>query len=276
MTQVELSERRESLPDLSPAEATVLLDLSRATGPEALKRTMLELVWLKCAAIEKAPRSGVLGKLGGHTVTVSPGAHPERAATLAAHEQEVFRIVERVCANGPKSLEDLNKEFRNSFGNDVSGYRNRIVLPSLTERGLVAEKRRGLMGWLGGPRYQTTEQGDQAIAALNARLNEARGVPALIAQDPARSAALLAGLGMLIFLVPELLPQYRSLIAMGEGDTDLDFDFDDPDIPDMDTMSAMDDMGSSFDTGFSGSDAGGSDSGGGDSGGGDSGGGGGD
>src|SRR5688572_11299031 len=110
------------MPDLSAAEAATLLDLDNTSGQEALRRTLLELVWRELVSLEQKRQPGLMGAFSTSTTTVSCHQKPEQLADVPDHTREVYRVVQDVCSIGERSMDDLMPALRTYFGHNLEGY----------------------------------------------------------------------------------------------------------------------------------------------------------
>src|SRR4051794_30530741 len=174
--------------ELSAAEAATLLGLDNTTGQEALRRTLMELVWRGLVSLEQNRASGPFGAFGT-TTTVRCHHKPEQLADVPEHTREVYRVVQDVCSIGERSTNDLMSALRVYFGHNLEGYRTQRIIPSLTEHGLIEERGRLLFGLLGPMRYRLTAAGMSERQRLESQMEEARLLPGVLAGNPAGAAA---------------------------------------------------------------------------------------
>ncbi len=259
------------MPDLSAAEAATLLDLDNSTGQEALRRTLLELVWRGLVSMEQKRQSAFLGVFGGNVTMVTCHQKPEQLAEVTDHTREVYRVIQDACSIGERSMKDLMSSFHAHFGANLEGYKSQRIIPSLMERGLIEERGRQLFGLLGPMRYRLTDAGLVERQRLESQVEEARLLPDVLARNPAGAVATIAGLGIMLLLMDDLWPelrQYSTGDTSGAGGVS---GLDDTGLASLDWdafSSATEALDSSFGSGDSGGFSDGGGSGGGDGGGG--------
>lgn len=197
---------------LSPAEALVLLEPNADQGVQAAKVTFLGLLAEGVLRLEQA-RSRMFGTYTQVKVAREPGA-------TAPHVEAVLQAVRY---SKPGTINDIAKRLAKATDRFRS-FVPALVRPRLVQRGLLAEhrhqeERRALLLFrrtVTVTTFHPTEAGAREQARLRALLQEAPEIRAALDSDPARAAAMAAALGMLLVLVPALLPVLGQLAnAMG-------------------------------------------------------------
>ena len=187
---------------LSPAEAMVLLDPDDNDGIPAAKVTFLALL-----AEGVLKQQHTAGRFFGSTtrlVLARPPAEnpPHGAAVLDAVRASTSATVADVASRLSKATK--------GFATFIPA----LVRPRLLQRGLLAERqhqeqRRVLFFFrrtVTTSTFHATEAGAREQARLRSQLDAAPAIRAMLDQDPGRAAAMAASLGVLILLVPVLLP----------------------------------------------------------------------
>jgi hypothetical protein len=197
---------------LSPAEALVLLDPNAEQGVPAAKVTFLGLLAEGVLRLEQA-RSRVFGAY----TQVKLARHP------AESPPHVEAVLEAVRWSKAATINDIAKRLAKTT-NRFRSFVPELVRPRLVQRGLLAERRhqeqrRTLLLFRRTVTISTfhpTEAGAREQARLRTLLDEAPAIRAELDRDPARAAAMAASLGVLLVLVPALLPVLGQLAsAMG-------------------------------------------------------------
>lgn len=290
--------------ELSAPESYVLLNGPGASGAEAFKLALLELVTRGSLRLATGQRKGAFGR----RQEVSVLARGERAgAPDEAALSAVWRIFEaqrsQVYENGVTgvAVDEFAKAAARTYGS-IGKYAGTVVLPALSNRGFYRSESYRVLWLFPATRQVLTPQGEAERSELQERLELAeQEFGSLVNRDPRRALAFLALAGASVLLVNELYPDLQRLQAQlgrrpeeGGGDSDVDDEGDSGEGGGLDLagfdlggfdlgglsldfdLSAFEAIGDAFSAIDSGVDSGGGgDSGGGD-GGGDGGGGGGD
>ncbi len=197
---------------LSPAEALVLLDPNAAQGVQAAKVTFLGLLAQGVLRLEQA-RSRVFGSYTQVKVAREPQATPP-------HVEAVLQAVRYSRAG---TINDIAKRLAKATER-FRGFVPDLVRPQLVQRGLLEERRhqeqrKALFVFrrtVTVSTFHPTEAGAREQARLRALLDEAPAIRTALDENPARAAAMAASLGVLLVLVPSLLPVLGQLAgAMG-------------------------------------------------------------
>ena len=255
---------------LSPAEALFLLKPNRTPGSRTLRVTLLSLLVKGVLRIEEEVKPGVFrDRKVAHLRIVA-----ERTPTSPPHVAELIGVVRAAQADGGK-VRDVARLAQGTFGAGCGLYNRTFIVPSLIERGLLEERR-----VLFVRTWHATPAGEAERARIEADIERARQLPALLRSNPAEAAALALALGGTLLLVDDLRAHYRQLAdamrssgydggasdgfdgaSSGTGDSSGGFDFGSFDFGSFDAgaFDALDAGIGSFDSGFS--DGGGGDGG---------------
>ena len=193
-------------PALTPAEAMLLLDLRRAAAAGLFKVTAMALLLRRVLRAETETRRGWFR---ARTIT---RLHLGQVPGLPLHEAAVVRLVRPAgdAQPGNPTVEQVVAAARRQYGPDLGSFRKKLVLPALTERGLVEVQAGGLFGL---KRPVLTPAGTTEWMRLQALLDRGRMVPHWLDSDPRQAALAAAALGPLVLLVDELKPHLKRLAA---------------------------------------------------------------
>ncbi len=262
-------------PSLTPSEARVLPDPNGYVGQDALLAGARFLLATGVLRAEPHEHKRWWGSQRELCLTVQ-GASPATPHLLALRDALVGATEKRSCL----APAEIAYHLQRTFGVGYSGYLT-AVRSDLQGRGLLHQTERRRLG-ITRRRWERTSLGESAFAALEGRLAEARTIPELLGHDPARAAAVAAGLGGLLLAFDELRPHYPELAealrrhgdgsadtawvsAVDSGGTALGMATDFGLVDSLSgALDALDALGGAFDAGF---DGGGADGGGGDGGG---------
>jgi hypothetical protein len=197
---------------LTPAEALVLLDPNADQGVQAAKVTFLGLLAEGVLRLEQA-RSRVFGAYTQVRLARQPATSPPHVeAVLAAVRDSKAATINDIA----KRLAKATQRF--------ASFVPALVRPRLVQRGLLEERRhqeqrRTLLLFrrtVTVSTFHPTEAGRREQARLRTLLDEAPAIREALDHNPARAAAMAASLGVLLVLVPSLLPVLGQLAnAMG-------------------------------------------------------------
>jgi len=194
---------------LSPAEARVLLDPNANQGMQAAKVTFLGLLAEGVLRLEEA-QSKVFGRYTQVRVARQPASEPPHvAAVLTAVRYSKAATINDIASKLSKATQRF------------ASFVPELVRPRLVQRGLLEEQRhqetrRTLVVFrrtVTVSTFHPTAAGTREQARLRTLLDEAPAICAELDRDPARAAAMAASLGVLLVLVPALLPVLGQLAA---------------------------------------------------------------
>ena len=247
---------------LSPAEALLLLKPNRTPGSRTLRVTLLSLLVKGILRIEEEIKPGVFRDRKVPHLRIAEG----RSSALPPHVAELVRIVRAAQAEGGR-IRDVVKRATAEFGANCGRYNSDFIIPLLIGRGLIEQRRVVFVRT-----WHATPAGEAERARIEADIERARQLPALLKSNPAEAAALALALGGTLLLVDDLRTHYRQLAdamrasgddggssggfdgaASGAGDASGGFDFGSFDFGSFDAgaFDALDAGIGSFDSGFS-------------------------
>ncbi len=258
-------------PMLSAAEAALVNEL-KTPGRALLKTAVSQLLMEKVLRLEQIDRRNWIGRQS--KVQCFRIADPVAAARAPGYAQPLIGLIGASVAAKPDTggnIEDFAKRAKQAFGQDFGKFRA-SVLDALAARGLV-EMRAEKVLWLFPTKTPyLTAAGMSMKEALLTRLDDAeQRLPALIGSRPTEAAALIAGLGAMVLLLPnwrDQLPQLgTALRAAGVNHDTMPTSYDSFDDTAITTLGDSLDTLDSFDSGFDSASDSGSGGDGGDSGG---------
>ena len=253
---------------LSAPESYVLLHGPHASGAEAFKTGLLELVARGMLKLERRTRNRFLWFTATHGILL-PGP---KMATIHAAPAPLRAIhslyLSTPCFDPPGvRVKDLP---RGSGRWTIKSFASHVVMPTLVQRGLYRFVDGYQFGIVPKKGFTETPRGRAVRAELEALMQTAeRDFTTSVTRDPGQALALLGSLGAAILLMQPLLPELQrlsQLVHRGIGDLSpaafslSGFDLDSLDC-DHDGLHGLD--SSSFD-GFDGDGGGCGDGGGGD------------
>jgi len=106
-------------------------------------------------------------------------------------------------------LQRLQRE----YGLGYETFKQKIVLPSLLQRGVLQKQTHKALGLFPQTRYQPTPDGADMKTRIEQHLSEARRLIPSLADGKAEAAALLLSLGPALLLLPGLEPHFQQLEA---------------------------------------------------------------
>jgi hypothetical protein len=262
---------------LTAPESYVLLNGPRASGREAFKRGLLELVARGVLTIKTRTEQSVLG-FTTETSELLPGPKSSSVNLTARpllHIWTLYATSPRYSPFGVR-INDLGRSARDQ-GTPVKGYTRASVVPALMARGFYRCEQYKMLGMFPATRYVETARGAAARTELEVLMMTAEGEFGESARDPREALKLVGMLGPAIVLMDPLFPDLKRLsralrenagsertaggLELSLSHLDLDsFDFD---------MGALDSLDGALDAIGDIGDGGGGDGDGGDSGGGD-------
>jgi hypothetical protein len=288
---------------LSAPESHVVLNGPNASGSEAFKLGLMELVARGTLALETIEQRGRFSRKSVAMLRDGPRSGAPREQPLAAIWQIYEHVPHKVTDDGLSrvAVEDLARAATRQY-QPLGRYVRREVLPALIERGLYEARQERVLWIIPVTRYVLTPSGESARAELQRWLElGTERFSEWTDDDPSHAMAYAAMAGASLLLMPSLFPDMRRLrdqpgIYAGDAgdisggvDTgglpigglelpsfDLSsFDLGSLDFSAFDALdSAMSAIDAAVDSGGGGDSGGGSDGGGGGSGGSDGGGGG--
>jgi hypothetical protein len=211
---------------LSAPESFVLLEGPAASGGQALKLALAELVARRRVVLRHVDRGLFRRRMAvlGRGAATPPG-EGRLSAPLRTVLEVVLSVPERLLPDGTRGVrvEDVALAARRRFGSG-SGYMRDVVLPSLAASGLSRRTTTRLFGIFPRVRYELTAEGERRKEELRDLVARAKGQSA----DPERAAAAIAASGAAGLLVPELIQAARRqregaygvapVVAPGDGD----------------------------------------------------------
>lgn len=267
-------------PALTSAEARVLPAPNGHVGPDALLAAARYLLATGALRAEPQEQKRWWGTERRLCLDVPDGRAPGAPHLQALLDALAAAVAKQPCLTPTGIVHHLQRTFGVGYGGFLTAVRT-----DLEARGFLHRTERRTLG-IPRRRWERTEPGEAALAALEGRMADARAIPELLRHDPARAAAVAVGLGGLLLAFDELRPHYPELAEAirrhGDGSADTawvsavdsagtalsaatDFGLVDGLADGLaGALEALDALGSSFDAGF---DGGGADGGGGDGGG---------
>lgn len=189
---------------LTPSEARVLADPKGHVGPNALLAGARFLLATGAIRAESRTDTRWWGSQSQLCLTVADVA--PRTPHLRALQDALGQATQkRPCVAPGEIALHLQKTFGVGHGRFLG-----VVRADLQDRGLLHESEHRALG-IPWRRWERTDLGESAFAALEGRLADARTIPELLGRDPAQAAAVAAGLGGLLLAFDELRPHYPEL-----------------------------------------------------------------
>lgn len=270
-----------SFRDLTPGEALVLLDPNKSQGKEAVKVSLMWLLAKKHLTASLEDRPGFWGQfLSKKTYLRTDGNVP---ADLPADLRAVRGLAMRAGA-----MDEFITAARAEYGTELNGFVQQIIIPSLMRRGLLEARTDTVLFVFPRTRYFRTPTGEASQQNIEKLMMQAREIPDFLDRSPAQAAAVVASLGALVLIMPELRSHFSGIAdAMRRRHTtdssyvsdssgglsssssspateDKPFEFEAFDAAGFETFDAsMSALDSGFDAASSGGDGGGGDGGGG-------------
>lgn len=187
---------------LTAAEAMVLLEPQPASGIAAAKVTLLAL--LAEGVLKQEPSAGrCFGKATRLVLARQPAENPPHVAA----------VLEAVRASKAATVADVASRLSQAT-NGFATFVPALVRPRLMQRGLLVERRhqeqRRVLFFFRRTvtvrSWHPTEAGAREQSRLRGLLGAAPAIRAMLDEDTNRAAAMAASLGVLILLVPALVP----------------------------------------------------------------------
>ncbi len=238
-------------PPLTAAETSGLVNLDLSSGAEPLRAMLLSLVAQGVLQVERRQHKGLAGSTTrDHVVLVSaPRDPPEHVAAVLA-----------LVRADDSSMDALMRRARAAFGMDLSGYKEKFVVPALIARGLAEVERWRMLGLIPMSAIRRTAAGERERERLSQAMEEARGLPKLLKSQPAVAAAQIVALGAAIYLVSGLHSHFGEIAGvMREPGYDGGVNSGGLDFGGLDAagIAAIGQSVAAFDSGFGGGDGGG-------------------
>ena len=190
--------------DLTPGEALLLLEPNKRQGREAINVSLTWLLAKKFLTTSLEDKPGYLGRFFAKTSRLRPT--DRLPPDLPGEMDDLMQLVRRTGY-----IDDLVKAARARYGNDFNGFQTRHLIPSLLRRGLIEVRTNQFLMVFSRTRYQRTPSGDALRNHIDALVARAREIPNHLDKSPTQAAAIVATLGGLIFLVPELKPHFAEI-----------------------------------------------------------------
>ena len=197
---------------LSAPESYVLLNGPRASGVEAFKKALLELVALGALIIQTRREPTFLLFTREIRILLPGPKAPSVGLTVPplVDAWELFAGTSVSWGRGVRTS-DLGRSAR-ARNLPLKDYARRVVMPALVERGLYRRAGDEDQGWFRTRPYVETAAGTAARAELEAWMRE---IPhefrASSEQDPSRALALVGMVGSAVLLMDPLFPELQRL-----------------------------------------------------------------
>lgn len=205
---------------LSAPESLVLLHGQSASGSEAFKLGLMELVASGALVLGSVEQRMLMLTSQVAALRDGPRASAARPRALEAIFDVYARTPHRLSLDGAPAVAatDLTRAAMRDFGS-LSNYVSQAVLPSLAERGLFEARLAKILWIFNTTRWQRTPAGDAARDELNRWLLEAETqFSDWATNDPQRALAYAAGAGAALLLMPAILPELRRLRLASDDD----------------------------------------------------------
>ena len=198
---------------LSAPESFVLLNGSSASGSEAFKLGLMELVAIGALILETTEHHVLFMERHVATLRDGPRAGAARPRALDAIFDLYARTPHQAVVDGLPALAvtELARAAASEYGS-LGRYVTQAVLPSLAERGLYEPQPAKVLWIFRTTRWLITPTGEAARADLERWLADGEDCfPDWAANDPQRAMAFAAGAGAALLLMPALFPELRRL-----------------------------------------------------------------
>jgi hypothetical protein len=242
---------------LTAGELYILRDPNKATGREAFKLTLTELLSRGALRFQRETKTvlWVIPKQENYLVLV-PGARSR--AGSKPHIQAALDMIANVPIKGAGApMELIIKSAHKMFGKDLSKFKTDSIVPTLLREGYLDKQETKALGLFTQTTYEPTAKGKQTIKELDSLMLYAEDLPELASRNPDQAASIIGLLGAGIILMPELRPHYaeigQSLRSRRErlddsGDGGGEFEGGEP----AGVASGFEDLGAQWDAGFAG------------------------
>lgn len=192
-------------PGLSAPEAYLLINLPHWDVHRALKLGFMGLVAQGILRLNVEDRPGLFRTRHIPHLRVAPNL-PEPLPPVAAS------LVKTVRAAEPDGLlKTVLGQCEREFRRTLVGFIQDCLGPALVARGLAEPKRARFLGLVPYDSFALTAAGEAEKTRLQDLIREARTIPGLLENEPAKATALIAALGGAFLLVEELKPHYPAL-----------------------------------------------------------------
>lgn len=200
--------------ELTAPESYVLLNGPSASGAEALKLAVLELVARGLLRIVEAEEAGPFGSQRRARVLVrTRGARPPTTPVLASVWTLYTGIPPRTFGEGIEGVpvDELAREAQSRY-KPLRRFVERVIMSNLIERGLYTYEQYRIFWFFPASRLVLSPAGAAARADLEERLATARAqFGGLSTADPARALAFAGLSGAALLLAPALYPDLQRL-----------------------------------------------------------------
>lgn len=186
-----------SVHDLTPGEALVLLHPNKSQGQEAIKVSLMWLLAKRHLTTRFEDRPGFWGQFLAKRAYLHTADNPP--ADLPNDLKAVLRLATRAG-----TMDEFITVARAEYGTELSGFLKDVVIPSLMQRGLIEVRTGTLLFFIPRTRYFRTPMGEAMRQKIDNLMTEAREIPDFLDKSPAQAAAVVASLGALVLIMPEL------------------------------------------------------------------------
>ncbi len=221
--------------ELTAAELYVLRDPNGATGREAFKLALTELIAKGIVRFRREERK-MMWVFTKQQDFLSVEMDARGFGQLEPDLRAAAKVVAYV-SNERKGAQiaAVVQHARTTFGGDLDKFKTDVVLSILVRKGYLYAHHEKTLGIFSHTRYELTEKGRAARENLQAWSKDAQDLSEMYRRNPTEAIALVGLLGSGFLLMPELRTQYQALgqelRATREGDTATAF------IPASDTSS---------------------------------------
>jgi hypothetical protein len=191
--------------ELSAPEILVLLEPNIA-AQEALKAGFKELIARRLLHLETTPPKSKWESEQVHLLFNS-GNHPQNPVLRSLWGD--LRSASRHGSGLNQVLQRLQRE----YGLGYETFKQKIVLPSLLQRGLLQKQTHKALRLFPQTRYLPTPDGTALKKQLEQHMSEARRLIPSLADGKAEASALLLSLGPALLLLPGLESHFQHLGA---------------------------------------------------------------
>jgi len=196
--------------ELSAPEILVLLEPS-ISAQEALKAGFKELIARRHLHLETTPPKSKWESERVHLLFNS-GHHPQNPVLRGLWGD--LRSASRHGSGLNQVLQRLQRE----YGPSYEAFKQKIVLPSLLQRGVLQKQTHKALGLFPQTRYLPTPDGTALKKQLEQHLSEARRLIPSLADHKAEATALLLSLGPALLLLPGIESHFQQLRALTRTD----------------------------------------------------------
>ncbi len=196
--------------ELSAPEILVLLE-PNISAQEALKAGFKELIARGLLHLETTPPKSKWESEQVHLLFKS-GHHPQNPVLRSLWGD--LRSASRHGSGLNQVLQRLQRE----YGLGYETFKQKIVLPSLLQRGVLQKQTHKALGLFPQTRYLPTPDGTALKKQLEQHMSEARRLIPSLADNKAEATALLLSLGSALLLLPGIESHFQQLRALNRTD----------------------------------------------------------